>query len=69
MIWYIIVGIIVLIGVALVLPCVWEVDKTNCYTYDKNGTEKKDAEDIEEYRSNPPTSHQSLKNIIKKLKT
>ena len=61
MIWYIIVGIIVLIGVALVLSCVWEVDATTLFTYDKNGTEKKDAEDIEEYRSNPSVILEALK--------
>jgi hypothetical protein len=61
MIWYIIVGIIVLVGVVLVLSCVWEVEATTHHTYDKTGTDKKDAEDIDEYRSNPSVILQALK--------
>ena len=63
MIWYIIVGTILLGMIALLLSAVWEVDVTTHFTYDKNGTEKKDAEDIDEYRSNPSVILEALKEI------
>ena len=63
MIWYIIVGTILLGMVALLLSAVWEVDKTTCFAYDKNGAEKRDAEDIDEYKSNPSVILEALKEI------
>ena len=63
MIWYIIVGVVVLLAIILIITSIWEVDKTNCYAYDKNGTVKRDAEDIDEYRSNPSVILEALKEI------
>ena len=63
MIWYNIVGAILLIAIILILSSIWEVSVTKLYTYDPAGKEKVSADNLAEYNICPDEVLKALKNI------
>lgn len=61
MIWYIIVGIITLIAVVLIVTSIWEIDATKHYRYDPEGKERRETEDLDEWKTNLNVISQALK--------
>lgn len=63
MIWYIIVGSILLFAILLIVSSIWEANKERHYTYNPKGGNRNDARNLDEYETNPSVIKQALKEL------